>query len=178
MKLAPLLIPLAVAACARSAEPDPTPTNDSGAYNKIDPVPTPTAAAPGTPPNAGEWRQASISGRPGLLFGPPGDARAAAAIYCDERRGLVIERRGLLPTGEIGMMSLVAGNERQDLAVSPVQEESGPVLRAALPFNAELISSLQSGPVPITMNVGESSTLNLPATPLLPQLVNRCRANG
>jgi hypothetical protein len=173
-----LILSLALVACARTSEPDPNPAEDNGAYNKIDPVPSPAAGAAAEPPAAGEWREAQVRGRPALLFAGAGSDQAMAAIYCDERRGLVIERRGLVPAGEIDMMSLAAGDQRQRLAVAPVREDGGPVLRAALPFNAELIAVLQQGPTPLTIDVGEGARLSLPATPLLPQLVTRCRVNG
>lgn len=172
-----LVVLLALAACARSSEPDPTPTEDGGPYDMIDP----TAAPVGTQPNLvapaiGTWRQAQLRGQPALLFSSSAGA-PALALLCDERKGLVIERRGVLPTGERDLMEIRFGSATGSYAVNqPVDGEV--VLRAAIPFNDRMLAQLRETQAPLTVRVGEGEPLTLPADPAVGTLVRTCQQSG
>ena len=171
--IAAFCLPLLLLACAEGSEPDPTPAQDGGdPYSRIDPVPAPLPGAQDAA-SAGAWRETSVEGRRGLVFAPPGD-EPIFAMFCRTPEGLVLERRGLVPSGEIDMMRLSAGSTRQALAVTPMAQ-GDPALRAVMPFNDPLFTQLRESPVDITVTVGEDRPITLPASPLVPELVAQCR---
>ena len=79
-------------------------------------------------------------------------------IYCDGRRGMVVER---------------VGDQSRRLAVNP-EGTGGTVLRAALPINGKLAAALKAGPAPIRVSVGEDSLLSVPPSPLVAMLAADC----
>lgn len=170
-KSAILFLPLLLLACAEGTEPDALTAEGDEPYNMIDPVPAPLPG-PGDGDRAGAWRKTAEDGRAGLLFAPA-DGEPIFGMFCDTPGGLVLERHGLMPSGEIGMMSLSAGASRQMLAINPVSD-GDPVLRAIVPFNDPLLARLREAPVDVTVAIGEGEPLTLPASPLVPELVAAC----
>ena len=162
----------ALAACAETKAPDPNPAEDGGAYNMIDPTVEPVAGEP-LPPEGGEWSQGSVEGRDALLYGAPG-GDPIFAMFCDERQGIVLERRGLTPTGPYRMMEVAIGNDRATLAVNEPVDSERPVLRATIPFNSELNTRLRTPGEPISVTVGRSQPLMLPSTPQVAELAVSC----
>ncbi|MDT9600139.1 hypothetical protein [Sphingosinicella rhizophila] len=137
----------------------------------IDPVVDPVAADPSRP-EAGEWVEGDVAGRKAIVFDPVAGG-PVFAMFCDTRDGLVLERRRLLPSGPHRMMEIAFGDARESLATNEVSN-NGPVLRAQLPFNSELFTRLRDFEGAISITVGRSQPLVLPADPLIPELVRKC----
>lgn len=161
---------LALAACADTSQPDPTPAED-GSYDMIEPVANPVAGEP-LPPKGGEWSRGSVEGREAAIFTPlAGDP--ILALFCDERDGIVVERRGLLPAGPYEMMDIALGNVRESFAVNQV-ENDGPVLRAKIPFNSEFYNRLRELEGTMSIEAGQAEPIVVPGDPLLAELVRTC----
>jgi hypothetical protein len=168
--LVPLAALLVLAACAESSPPDPTPTDDAGAYNLIDPVDL--AMADEGAPAIGEWTRSIQDERPALLFGPTG-AEPLFSLSCDDREGVLLSRHGVVETGSAGMMTLVLGSENLQLAANPVQAPL-PLLQAAVPANDPLLTRLGDYGGPLRVVVGEGPALVLPASPMIGDFIEAC----
>lgn len=158
-----------LAGCADTQEPDPAPAEDGGPYDRIDPTVNPVASEP-LPPAGGEWVGREVDGRQGLVFQPLA-GEPVFAMFCDERDGIVLERRGLLPSGPYRMMDVAVGNDRVSLAANEVD---GPAVRATLPFNSEFHTRLADPGESISVTVGRSQPLMLPSTAEVAELVRTC----
>jgi hypothetical protein len=167
-----LLLCLALPACAERTAPDPTPLEDGGVYNMIDPVRIDDAAGAGLT-TLGSWQTGTVAEAQAVLFAKP-RAEPIFAIYCDGGRGLVLERRGLTPTGTIARMDVAIAGTRRALAVNPLTDSGPPVLRAIVPYNDELQVRLQDRAAPMSIDVGEGQPLRLPPSPLVPALAAEC----
>lgn len=165
-------------ACAEATEPDPTPAQDGGPYNKIDPVVDPLAnnKSAETRRTAGRWSGGTVEGKPALLFEQEGSG-PAFSISCDDRGGLVLQRRGVLATGGLRMMEVTVAGETRRFAVNELETEQ-PVLQAIIPFNHELIAKLKSVQAPLLVAAGDSGPLMLPASPEVGALVRSCAQAG
>lgn len=168
---APLIAALALIACADTDEPDPTPVRDGG-NDMVDPV----VAQAGEPLEIeqGEWVPASIDGRTGIGFVPAGEgSEPVFAIACDERDGILLERRGVVDVAERQMMQLrFGGVARSYAAVQPDLEP--PVLRAKIPFNDDALAELAVLDGPIGIGFGVHPPLMMPAPPEIGDLVAAC----
>lgn len=168
-----LAILLALAGCADSQDPDPQPTQDEvvGGYDKIDPVVNPVAGKP-HPPQDGEWVSGTVEGREAILFDPV-EGEPIFAMFCDERDGIVLERRRLLPSGPYRMMDVTVGNDRDSFAANEVQG-NGPVVRANIPFQTDLYTRLRRPVDEISISIGRSAPLVLPGGVEVAELVRTC----
>lgn len=162
---------LALAACADTSEPDPVPAEDGGPYNMLDPVVNPVAGEP-LPPQGGQWSRGSVEGREAVIFTPLA-GEPILALFCDERDGIVIERRGLFPTGPYEMMDVSLGNVRESFAVNEVDND-GPVLRATIPFQSEFYNRLRELEGTMSIETGQAETIVVEAGPLIGELVRTC----
>ena len=167
----PLIALLALVGCAEGREPDPTPMNDGGGYNLVDPVPTPIDPNP-REVTAGAWSPNTIEGRLGIQFAPP-NGEPVFLMFCDERDGLVMERRGIVPTGALEMMEISFAGAFRNYAVNELQTGQ-PALRASIPFNDDMLTRLRQIDTPLTVTVDRGQPLIMPATPLIPELVVAC----
>lgn len=170
---APLV--LALAACADTSEPDPAPAKDGGSYNMIDPVVNPVAGEP-LPPQSGEWSRGSVEGREAAIF-MPAAGEPILALFCDEREGIVVERRGLLPAGPYEMMDVSLGSVRETLAANET-ENDGPVLRATIPFQSEFYNRLRETEGTMSVEAGQAERITVPTSPLIADLVRTCTTAG
>lgn len=161
---------LLLAACADSQDPEPTPM-EGGPYNMIDPVVNPVAGEP-LRPEAGQWVRGNIGGREAILFDPV-SGNPVFAMFCDSRDGLILERRGVLPSGPHRMMDIAFGNVRESLATNEV-ENGGPVLRAQIPFSSPLFTRLRDFDGAISVSVGRAQPIALPADPMIAEIVRTC----
>jgi hypothetical protein len=165
-------------ACAEATEPDPTPAQDGGPYNKLDPVadplaPTKSGEAEGA---SGRWSSGTVEGKPALVFEQAGSG-AAFSISCDDRGGLVLQRRGVLATGGLRMMDVTFAGETRRFAVNELETQQ-PVLQAIIPYNHELISKLKTVQAPLVVSAGDAGSLTLPASPEIGRLVRNCAQGG
>ena len=169
-RLAPLAALLVLAACADSEPPDPTPADDDGVYNMIDPV---TAeVTQDTAPAIGDWARTLQDEQPALAFGPAG-AEPLFSLRCDDREGILINRHGLVEAGTAGMMTLILGENQHALAVNPV-EGPLPMLRAAVPGNDPLLAALGDYNGRVQLAVGDGPPLVLPASPMIGEFIEAC----
>jgi hypothetical protein len=158
-----------LAACARSEDasvvaPD---ANQSGqAVERVRPD------LDADEPALGQWRE-SLQGEQRVIeFGPSG-APPLFSIGCDARRGLLVQRHGLEPTGDLPVMLVTVGSDTRRLAVTggdgPI-----PMLRSTLNATDPLTASLGRAAGPITIRIGDSPPLILPPSPLVGTYVARC----
>jgi hypothetical protein len=170
---------LLTVACADATEPDPTPTEDGGPYNKIDPVEDTLVQNGSTGTGAvaaGTWTTGVVEGKPARLFQQTG-SRVLFSISCDDRGGLVLQRRGVVATGGVQMMEVTFAGETRRYALNELETEQ-PVLQSIVSYNDELISKLKSVKAPLIVDAGDAGPLELPASPSLGALVRTCAQGG
>lgn len=168
--MAAILAALAVAACAERTSPDATPYDDSAPYGSAPVEPGPAAAAASFTP--GLWRPDTVDGARAVVFQEP-QSDPVVALYCDGRRGMVVERRGLTASGPTNLMRIVVEGVDRRLAVNPIRDE-GLVLRAVVPFNDAVNTALKRAPTSIILDVGEGDALRLPPAQLVQMLAVDC----
>lgn len=161
---------LVLAACADSEPPDPTPADDDGAYNMIDPVTT--QVTQDTAPAIGNWTRTMQDERPALAFGPTG-AEPLFSLRCDEREGILLNRHGVVETGSAGMMTLTLGGDQHRLAVDPVAGPL-PMLRATVSANDPVLDALGAQESPLELEVGDGPPLVLPPSPMIGAFISAC----
>lgn len=123
-------------------------------------------------PALGQWREALQGEQHVIEFGPTG-APPLFSIGCDARRGLLVQRHGIEPTGDLPVMLVTVGSETRRLAVTggdgPI-----PMLRATLNGADPLAANMGRAAAPITVRIGDSAPLILPTSPLVGTYVGRC----
>jgi len=120
----------------------------------------------------GDWRDTLQDDFAALEFGPAG-APPLFSLRCDERRGMLFQRHGTAPIGDLPMMLVTIGNDTRRLAVTTAGGTI-PMLRAALPPRDPLLQTLAEGGEPITIRVGDAPPLVLPPSPGFGAFVTRC----
>lgn len=120
----------------------------------------------------GEWRETLQQENEALEFGPAG-ASPVFSLRCDERRGIILQRHGAAPTGDLPMMLITTGNDTRRLAVTAA-EGAVPMLRAALTPRDPFLETLTGSNAPITIRIGDAPPLVLPASPAIGTFVAGC----
>jgi len=120
----------------------------------------------------GEWRETIQEDYAALEFGPAG-APPLFSLRCDERGGVLLQRHGTVPIGDLPTMLVTIGNDTRRLAVATAGGTI-PMLRAALPPRDQMLTTLASVDAPITIRIGDAVPLVLPQTPAFETLVTRC----
>ena len=120
----------------------------------------------------GDWRESLQDEYAALEFGPAG-APPIFSLRCDERRGVLLQRHGTAPTGDLPMMLVTIGNDTRRLAVTSAGGTI-PMLRASLPPQDSLLGRLANVAEPITIRIGDSAPLVLPASPSIATFVASC----
>ena len=164
----PVLI-LLVAGCARSEDASVVPTNASENGQAVEQV-RPDRDV--DEPALGQWREALQGEQRVLEFGPLG-APPLFSFGCDARRGLLIQRHGLESSGDLPVMLITLGSETRRLAVTS-GDGPIPMLRASVSETDPLVASLERAPQPITVRIGDSPPLILPAGEEVGAYVTRC----
>lgn len=165
---APILV---LAACAETRAPDPTPTEDGGAYNMIDPVDVGPAASSSA--DEGRWVSGEIEGRPALLFGPA-NSEALFSMRCGEGDGLVLTRTGVVPVGGLAMMVVAVEGANARYAVRAPEDAAIPVLVARVPPADNFLAALRGDPGEMRVQIGNGDPLVLPSDPRIAELVRSC----
>lgn len=167
-RTAALLPLLLLAACARSEEArtDSIDGNQAGRVETVRPDRGDDEVA------LGAWRESLQDEQRVLEFGPTG-APPLFSLRCDARRGVLLQRHGLAPSGDLPVMRVSVGNEARQLAVTGTGGPS-PMLRAALGASDTLLAAMSRSTAPFTIRVGDSPPLNLPASPLIGTYVEQC----
>lgn len=156
-------------ACARSEEASLLPPDDP-AYNSVEQVRSPE----GDDQEAaiGEWRPSLQEEMRVLEFGPIG-AAPLFSLRCDERRGVLLQRHGAMPVGDLPVMLITIGSDTRRLALTSVTG-TNPLLRAAIPPSDPLMQTLVTAAEPLIIRVGDTPPLVLPANPAIGDFVRSC----
>lgn len=168
----PFALVLLLAGCARSEEANLLPADTNGSTRIAEQVRPERADEE---PALGAWRDTVQDTQPALEFGPQG-AAPLFSLACDERRGLILQRHGIQPAGDLPVMLVSVGSETRRLAVTggdgPI-----PMLRATLSPSDQLADILARAAGPIAIRIGESPPLILPPSPLIGAYIGQC-GNG
>lgn len=124
----------------------------------------------------GEWRQSLQDEYAALEFGPAG-APPVFSLRCDDRRGVLLQRHGTAPIGDLPMMLVTLGNETRRLAVTSAGG-SIPMLRASLPPQDAMLERLAAVDERITIRIGDSGPLVLPPSPSIGAFVAGCASGA
>jgi hypothetical protein len=162
-----------LAGCARSEEANLLPT-DPGGNGRVAEQVRPERAD--EEPALGAWRDTIQDTQRALEFGPQG-APPLFSLACDERRGLVLQRHGIQPAGDLPVMTVSIDSETRRLAVTggdgPI-----PMLRASLSPSDQLAANLSRAAGPITIRIGETPPLILPPSPLIGTYIGQCESGA
>jgi hypothetical protein len=161
---------LALAACAKSEEASLVPPQEDDGYNMVEPVKTPVVQEGELA--LGEWARSMQEEQPALTFGPP-STEPLFSLRCDTGDGLLLQRHGVIAQPGLNQMLVEAGGEVRRLAVNPV-EGPLPLLRGALPPQAELAGELASAQDRISVRIGTAEPLVMPPSPLIGEFIRSC----
>src|ERR1044072_9706676 len=107
----PILIVL-LAGCARSGDASLAPSGGNQSGRTVEQV---RPERDEEEPALGEWRATLQGEQRAIEFGPRG-AAPLFSIVCDARRGLVLQRHGSEPAGDLPVMLIRVGSETRRLA--------------------------------------------------------------
>jgi hypothetical protein len=161
---------LLLSACARTEEASMVPPDGEAGYNLVEQVRRPEQDDGEVA--LGQWRRGMQEDAPVLEFGPEGTA-PLFSIRCDERRGVLLQRHGDAPVGDLPMMLLQIGGETRRLAVTTVGT-GVPMLRAAVPPSDALMERLATVNQPLIIRIGDAAPLVLPTDPSIGAFVRGC----
>ena len=166
----PVLI-LLLAGCARSEDASLVPSGDNASTRTVEQV---RPERDEEEPALGEWRATLQGEQRAIEFGPRG-ATPLFSIVCDARRGLLLQRHGLEPAGDLPVMLVSVGSETRRLAVTG-GEGPIPMLRASLNGSDTLVAALSRTTTPIAIRIGDSAPLILPASQLIGGYIGECQS--
>jgi hypothetical protein len=169
-RLVPLFLLALLAGCARSE--DAAVVADRNEMLAVEQVRTPEQDDEDIA--LGEWRETFQDEDSALEFGPAG-APALFSMRCAARQSVFLQRHGTALAGDLPMMLLTVGSETRRLAVNSV---GGPVpmLRASLAPSDTLIRTLSAAATPISIRVGDTPPLIMPAGPNIGTFLRRCES--
>jgi hypothetical protein len=107
-----------------------------------------------------------------IEFGPAGSP-PVFSMRCDGRGGIVLQRHGNAPTGDLPTMLVTIGRDTRRLAVTAL-EGNVPMLRAALAAGDPLINGIARAVEPIVVRIGNTEPLVLPPGPTIAAFTARC----
>ena len=162
-----------LAGCARSEEANLLPADANGSTRVAETV---RPERDEQEPALGEWRETLQDEQRAIEFGPRG-AAPLFSIRCDSRRGILLQRHGIEPAGDLPVMLVSVGSETRRLAVTGA-EGPLPMLRATLNASDVLVASLSRAAAPIAIRIGDSPPLILPASPLIGAYIGQCASGA
>ncbi len=121
---------------------------------------------------AGEWRDVLQEQAAAVEFGPAGSP-PVFSMRCDGRGGILLQRHGNAPTGDLPTMVVTIGEDARRLAVTAA-EGNVPMLRAALGAGDPLINAIARAVEPIVIRIGDAEPLVLPPGPAIAAFTTRC----
>lgn len=166
----PVLVVL-IAGCARSEDASLVPSGDNQSARRVEQV---RPERDEEEPALGEWRATIQGEQRAIEFGPRG-AAPLFSIACDARRGLVLQRHGSEPAGDLPVMLISVGSETRRLAVT-AGDGPIPMLRASLNGSDTLVAALARTTTPIAIRIGDSAPLILPASPTIGGYIRECQS--
>lgn len=120
----------------------------------------------------GEWRESLQEDFAALEFGPAG-APPIFSLRCDERGGVLLQRHGTPPSGDLPMMLVTIGNDTRRLAVTSAGGTI-PMLRATVNPQDQLLQRLGDVAAAITIRIGDSPPLVVPPSPQFGPFIAGC----
>ena len=153
---------LLLAACARSETASIAPSDGNQAVQEVETV---RPERDDEEVALGEWRETLQGDQPALEFGPAG-APPLFSLRCEARRGILLQRHGQTPAGDLPVMLVSVGSETRRLAVT-AGDGPIPMLRAALNASDQLLGILSRAQSPIAVRIGDSPPLILPPAPAI-----------
>lgn len=124
----------------------------------------------------GAWRPSVLGDQPTLEFGPSG-APALFSLACDPRHGLLLQRHGAAPSGDLPAMLVTIGSETRRLALTSTTGPL-PMLRSTLQPSEPFLTILTGASVPIIIRIGDTPPLVLPPSPMIAAYVTQCTSGG
>jgi hypothetical protein len=124
----------------------------------------------------GAWRPSVLGDQPTLEFGPSG-APALFSLACDPRHGLLLQRHGAAPSGDLPAMLVTIGSETRRLALTSTTGPL-PMLRSTLQPSDPFLAILTGATVPIIIRIGDTPPLVLPPSPMIADYVSRCSSGA
>ena len=168
----PVLIVL-LAGCARSEDASLVPSGGNDSARMVEQV---RPERDEEEPALGEWRSTLQGEQRAIEFGPRG-AAPLFSIVCDARRGLVLQRHGSEPAGDLPVMLISVGSETRRLAVT-AGDGPIPMLRASLNGSDTLVTALSRTATPIAIRIGDSAPLILPASTMIGAYIGECQSGA
>lgn len=168
-RAAPAFALLLLAACARSEDASLGPADSNQAVQAVETV---RPERDDEEVALGGWRDTLQEDQRALEFGPAG-APPLFSLRCDARRGVLLQRHGQTPAGDLPVMLVSVGSETRRLAVT-AGDGPIPMLRAALNASDQLLGILSRAETPITVRIGDSPPLVLPPAPAIGTYISGC----
>jgi hypothetical protein len=120
----------------------------------------------------GEWRDSFQDEFAALEFSPAGTP-PLFSMRCGDQRGVLLQRHGTAPAGDLPTMVVGIGRDSRRLAVT-ASGGAVPMLRASLSADDALLRSIAGAAEPIVVRIGDGDPLVLPPAPAIATFVARC----
>ena len=121
---------------------------------------------------SGEWRETQQEQYAALEFGAAGMS-SLFSLRCGDQRGLILQRHGDAPPGDLPTMLVTIGSTNRRLAVTATDDPE-PMLRAALPPRDPLVEAITGAVEPIGIRIGRADPVVLPPDPAIAAFVASC----
>lgn len=167
---APFVLALLLAACARSEEASFVQPDSNQGYNRIGTVTTPDQDD--GEPSIGEWRASLQEDRAALEFGPMG-TEPLFSLLCTPEAGILLQRHGGAPAGQLPAMQASIGQVSERLQVT-AGGGTIPMLRGEAPAGSPLFVAIATSAQPLTIRLDDSPPLILPPSPLVADYLRGC----
>ncbi len=155
-----------LAGCARTE-----PAQESGGRDEAREVTLSNAADQGEQLTQGKW----AIGSEATFHG--GSGQVLLVIRCDQRRGLIVQRPGLVPRGQLALLQLRIGGVVRRLAVTG-SIAGAPQVEAVVPYNDQLIAPLMRFDDPLEVHFTGLDTLRLPPSWQVAGFVRDCQSTN
>ncbi len=165
-----ILAALLLASCARSEEASLIPPDTNQGYNQVGRVGIPEKDD--GEPAIGEWRASLQENVQALEFGPMG-TEPLFSLLCASNRGLLLQRHGGVPSGNLPAMIVSKGELSERLQAS-IAGGAIPKLRSELPLQNPIAQAMAGGGDPLIVRLDDAEPLVLPPSPLIGDYLRSC----
>jgi hypothetical protein len=158
-------------ACARSEPADQSSVDNPAFANEL-----PASVEPADESREeteGRWQVSGVGPQPAAFIGTTG--QVLFALRCDERRGLVVQRPGLIPRSQLALLQLRTGGVVRRLAVT-ASATGTPNIESVIPYNDELIAPLMRFDEALEVRFTGLEPLILPPSPEVAGFVQGCQS--
>lgn len=169
-RIIPILAVLALAGCARSEEASLIPPDSNSGYNQVGRVGVPEEDD--REPAIGQWRASLQENVQALEFGPMG-TEPLFSLLCSGNRAVWLQRHGGAPAGPLPEMQVARGDLTERLPIT-VTGGAVPMLRTEIQLQSPLAVALASQGEVLTITLGDTAPLILPASPMIGDYFRSC----